>query len=343
MQEIASDQVLEQAYTWLCERRRDYSYNDDVWEVRFRWTEIRTTMRADLLGGRYRFSPLRRIHRADDAVEIWSALDALVLKAMAIVLAKHLAPHLSSRCFHLRGNGGAKAAVRKVSQNLPASTFVFRTDVKSYYASIQHGILFSQLQQHLADRRLLDLLWQYMHRTIYDDGLYEDIGNGISLGCPLSPLMGALYLKPLDDAVADSGLFYGRFMNDWVILAASRWKLRKAIRRVNVILAELKVQQHPEKTFIGRISRGFDFLGYAFCSVGLKRIARKTVEKFAERAIRLYEQGADEVRIGAYVRRWRQWATTCLGQSACRAIIDSADAAIEKLKTPPLPQSLTRR
>jgi hypothetical protein len=31
---------------------------------------------------------------------------------------------------------------------------------------------------------------------------------------------------------------------------------------VNRALAELKVQQHPDKTFVGRISRGFDFLGY---------------------------------------------------------------------------------
>jgi len=41
----------------------------------------------------------------------------------------------------------------------------------------------------------------------------------------------------------------------------------------------------------------------------LKDIARKTVEKFVERAIRLYEQGAGEVRIGQYVR-----ATAVMGE-----------------------------
>ena len=76
---------------WLCERRRDYSHNDDVWEVRFRWAEIKPVLQASLLAGRYRFSPLRRIHRTHDCLEIWTALDSLVLKAMAIVLAKHLA------------------------------------------------------------------------------------------------------------------------------------------------------------------------------------------------------------------------------------------------------------
>ena len=119
--------------------------------------------------------------------------------------------------------------------------------------------------------------------------------------------MGAVYLKPIDDAMAETGLFYARFMDDWVVLAPTRWKLRAAIRIVNQTLAELKVEQHPDKTFIGRISRGFDFLGYRFQSDGLVGVARQTVERFVERATRLYEQGADSERIGEYVRRWLRW------------------------------------
>jgi len=61
------------------------------------------------------------------------------------------------------------------------------------------------------------------------------------LGCPLSPIMGALYLKELDDRMAETGLFYRRFMDDWVILAPTRWKLRSAIKIVNQILNDLKV------------------------------------------------------------------------------------------------------
>ena len=53
------------------------------------------------------------------------------------------------------------------------------------------------------------------------------------------------------------------------------------------------MEKHPDKTFIGRIERGFDFLGYHFSRDGL-RIAKATVEKFAERATRLYEQDRKE-------------------------------------------------
>lgn len=61
--------------------------------------------------------------------------------------------------------------------------------------------------------------------------------------------MGALYLKPLDDALSDKGLFYAGCMDDWVIAAPSRWKLRKAVCIVNQVLNQLKVEKHPDKTF----------------------------------------------------------------------------------------------
>jgi len=87
--------------------------------------------------------------------------------------------------------------------------------------------------------------------------------------------MGAFYLKLLNERVEKTGLAYARFMDDWVILAPTRWKLRAAIRLVNDTLAELHVEPHPDKTFIGRISRGFDFLGYAFTPRGWRQPRRR--------------------------------------------------------------------
>jgi len=307
LEEITADAVLNEAYQWLCHRRKAYSHNDDVWEVRQRWEEIKPKLRRELLAGGYRFSPQRRIHCANEDLDIWSALDSLVLKAVAIVLTRNLAGKLSPQCSHVIGNGGAKAAVRYVLDTLPENKFVFRTDVKSYYASISHAILLSQLDRYILDRRLRDLLKQYLQRTVYDDGRYEDIRQGISLGCPLSPLMGALFLDLVDRRMEATGLAYVRFMDDWIVLAPTRWKLRKAIRIVNETLAELQVEQHPDKTFIGRIERGFSFLGYDYNQDGLIGVAEPTRHRFVERVHQLYEQGADQVRIGMYVRRWLAW------------------------------------
>jgi RNA-directed DNA polymerase len=307
MDEVASESVLNQAYAWLCERRRDYSANDDVWDVRWQWEELRPKLQVWLRAGVYRLGAVRRFPAGDGTIEVWPAVDALVLKATALVLTAHWLPNLSPLCHHIEGRGGAKAAVRLVLGRRTDNTFVFRTDVKSYYASIDHDILLAILERVVPDGRVRELLRQYVRRTIYDGDLYEDVERGVSLGCPLSPLMGALYLTLLDQRMDATGLTYARFMDGWVILAPTRWKLQAAIRLVKETLAELKLQQHPDKTFIGRISRGFDFLGYLFTPAGLE-VAQRAVENCVERVSRLYEQGADLIRIGTYVRRWLCWA-----------------------------------
>jgi len=101
--------------------------------------------------------------------------------------------------------------------------------------------------------------------------------------------------------------WYVRYMDDILVLAPTRWKLRAAIMAVNQEMANLRVRQHPDKTTIGRIARGFDFLGYRFSTAGLA-VAWQTVERCVARICLLYEQGAAMSRIGDYVRRWvRGW------------------------------------
>ena len=316
--QLITESTLQTAFEWLCERRKQWSHNDDVWNIRRTWPLVRQQLQVALSSGTYRLSPLRRVPRGDpsatgdpDFLDLWSSMDALVLKALSIVLTQHLQPTLSRRCFHLAGHGGSKAAVREVREQLSGNEFVFRTDVKHYYASIRHEILFQQLQQRIHEPVILDLLWQYLQRSVCVDGIYHDITRGISLGCPLSPLMAAVFLDDLDRAMQDLDLFYVRFMDDWVILAPTRWKLRKAIRIVNQILERLGVQQHPDKTYIGRTEAGFDFLGYHMTHESLS-VAAVTVRKFVARMARLYEQGASDARIGNYVRRWYGWVNSGL-------------------------------
>ncbi|MEE9246740.1 MAG: hypothetical protein V3U63_11130 [Gemmatimonadota bacterium] len=115
--QLTTDEVLDNAFAWLCKRRRAYPADADVWSFRQAWAQEKNKIKAALASGRYRFGLLTRVTLKDgEEVDLWSARDALMLKALAIVLAKHLP--VSPRCTHVKGRGGAKAAVRQVMRHL---------------------------------------------------------------------------------------------------------------------------------------------------------------------------------------------------------------------------------
>ena len=99
----------------------------------------------------------------------------------------------------------------------------------------------------------------------------------------------------------------------------ARWKLRRAVRVVNQVLGGLGLEKAREKTFIGRLDRGFDFLGYRLSPDGIT-VAEATWKRFCERTFRLYEQDRREPfgspRSDAYVRRWWGWARGGLAHSS---------------------------
>jgi len=47
------------------------------------------------------------------------------------------------------------------------------------------------------------------------------------------------------------GSVYVRFMDDIVVLAPTRGKLRRAFKAINQVLGALRLEKHPDKTFVG--------------------------------------------------------------------------------------------
>ena len=58
-------------------------------------------------------------------------------------------------------------------------------------------------------------------------------------------------LEPLDRRLDAIGWTHARLMDDWVILASTRWSLRRVVRIVYATLRELRVEPRPDTTFIG--------------------------------------------------------------------------------------------
>jgi hypothetical protein len=201
---------------------------------------------------------------------------------------------------------GVKGAVKGLVQHINAFRFAARFDIASYYDSIQHHTLLDLLDKAGVEESFRALVRQYLE--LPDQ---KRTGRGMVAGGGLSPLLGALYLLPLDDAMdrltAKTGLYYVRYMDDMLILAKTRWHLRTAIRELIGVTLSLGLELHQKKRFIGRIDNGFDFLGYRIHPSRKLRTSTESLQRLATRARRLYEQGAETCRLRQYVTRWTHW------------------------------------
>ena len=77
-------------------------------------------------------------------------------------------------------------------------------------------------------------------------------------------------------------------MDDWVVLTKSKTALRKVVKITHKIVNNLQFELHPSKTYIGRISKGFNFLGFYMDDQKILP-AKETIRRFHERATALYE------------------------------------------------------
>lgn len=215
----------------------------------------------------------------------------IALKLITLVLGQKMALHIPVSCYHVKGHGGLKKAVHQTCDAIPGYRYVMRSDIQSYYASVNFGVLLDIIRSYVSHPVLLELVCNALYRTETWGGIFYDYDTkGIPKGSPLSPLLGAIALLPLDKAMEQvRDIFYARFMDEWVILTKSKTALRKVVKIIHTILNALDFQLHPSKTYIGKISRGFNFLGYYMDSQKILP-SRETIRRFHDRATALYEQ-----------------------------------------------------
>jgi len=308
-------QLFSDAYELLCRSRKNHPPDSDIWSLKRTWHNQVEAIMESFRFGAYQFDVQAKITLScGETIALWSSRDALIIKVLTVIIQEKLKPFLLKTCYHLKGHGGLKGAVRNVMEQLPKNKFFCKTDVHWYYDSIDHYTMLMKLHDYIEDRTIIGYVWQFLNRCVEWGGLYQDFKKGIPRGSSLSPLLGAFYLLELDQRLDKLDVKYFRYIDDILILASTRWKLKKAIRVLNQTFNELLLEQHPDKTMIGRTKRGFDFLGYHFEPEGLS-VAGKTIERFIERISRLYEQGADINRIGQYVLKWLQWTRTGIHES----------------------------
>lgn len=283
---------VENAYAAVCRSHRHFPSNADVWDVRFHWDTAKAQLIHALTENTYRLKPMQVIRKADQtSVVVWSTLDAIVIKMLTLALSQVLPLH--HQCAHIKGHGGAIGSARNVERALKKDTFQFicATDIKGYYANIDKTRLLKQLDSVIDDKRLMSLLTQYVMYTIEDGGEFYTPKKGIPRGSAISPLIGAIYLTLMDVTFAQKvQIFYSPYMDDILILASTRWHLRNMVKLMNKFFSMMGLKQHPDKTFIGKVSKGFDWLGFRFTTGGAIGKASRSTSQVKDWAKRLYEQ-----------------------------------------------------
>ena len=80
--------------------------------------------------------------------------------------------------------------MREVIKVLPRYRFFCKTDVRSYYDSIDHYTLLMQLHEHIGDRTLIGYLWQFLNRVWSGAGSIKTSREASPEALPCHPCWG---------------------------------------------------------------------------------------------------------------------------------------------------------
>lgn len=160
-------------------------------------------------------------------------------------------------CIKDRGIHDVAKDLKYVLQKYPEETkYCLKVDVRKFYPSIDHDILYEILQKKIKDKKLLTLLKEIIYSA-----------DGVPIGNYLSQFFANLYLAYFGHWVKEElkCKFYFRYADDIVILSDSKEFLRSVLLSMKLYLRNvLKLELKQNYQIFPVDSRGIDFVGYRF-------------------------------------------------------------------------------
>lgn len=203
----------------------------------------------------------RHIHKA-------SVRDRLLHHAVYRILYPFFDHTFIADSYSCRNDKGTHKAINcfrelsyRVSKNNTRTCWVLKCDIKKFFASIDHQILLSILQEYITDQDILCLL----ENVIESFHTESKQGVGLPLGNLTSQLFANVYLNKFDQWAKHrlKSHYYARYADDFVFLSRDKFRLEAALPQIQAFLqTNLKLFLHPGKVFISTIASGVDFLGW---------------------------------------------------------------------------------
>ena len=231
-----------------------------------------------------------------------------------------------------KGKGTLKAIERfdyfkrKISKNYTQITYVLKADIRHYFETVDHEVLFYLLKKKIGDKRLLGLIQKIVqnHKT-------AEKWKGMPLGNLTSQFFANIYLHELDIFVKHTlkAKYYIRYVDDFVIFNNSRQKLEEYKERIDFFLRdELKLALHPDKSRILLLENGIEFLGmkiFQYHRRVKKKNLRKFRRKFADVCLQ-YDQGDLEYdTLYDFLEGWLAYAAHANTYNLRKGIIESVE------------------
>ncbi|SUD53507.1 group II intron, maturase [Ectopseudomonas oleovorans] len=243
-------------------------------------------IRAQLLSGLYRPSPVRRVMIAKPdgsqrELGIPTVTDRLIQQALLQVLQPLLDPGFSEHSYGFRPGRRAHDAVLAAQAYVQSGRrIVVDVDLEKFFDRVNHDILIERLRKRVPDQGAIRLIRAYLNSGILDGGLVMQRHEGTPQGGPLSPLLANVLLDEVDKELERRGHCFVRYADDCNVYVHSRRAGERVMALLRRLYARLRLRINEAKSRVSSVFAGRKFLGYSFW-VAPKGVIKRTVAKMA--------------------------------------------------------------